>query len=136
MTTEKFKKRLEIDCVPYDVCVSDDVKHPILDSYMKEGYGKYIVSIMDVEGSILKNLDNDPEITGNRFSDEWVYSSHYHEELGDVGIRVAFDTEDIITFTVIVKNQEQAFDVVYGWISENLYAIESIGCEVLKKEPV
>jgi len=135
MTTGKLKKYLEIDCVPYEVHVSDNMRREFADMYLDKDYGRYIVSIMDVEGSILKNLDNDPEITGNRFSDEWFYTTHYDEELGDRVIRVAFDTEDIITLEVVVKNQEQAFNIVHDWISENIYAIEEIGYRMLRRDP-
>jgi len=108
--------QIEIDCVPYDVTVEDG-----------------IVTIHDCLGSILGKLNNDPAITGNRYSDERIFASHYIDgEDAEMLLHVDFDDDAVIFDVSDAKDSDAAVGIVADWINDNFYCIESIGYETLK----
>lgn len=87
----------------------------------------YMVEIGEAQGSILKRLDNRPEVTGHRYSDEYRFMDRdamYPVEMHwDQGL-VCFLISD-------ADSHEGAFEFVVDWIDDNFDRINSIGWETL-----
>lgn len=108
---------IEIDCVPYETTVTEDRS----------------VTIHDCFGSILGKLNNDPAVTGNRFSDQHIFASHYIDGEGDeILLHVEFDDGNITFDMMDAKDGVTAVNIVADWIRDNFDRIESIGYETLK----
>ena len=79
-------------------------------------------------------MNNDTDITGNRFSNERT-SSFFTNDEGVAFLDFTFEEEDII---VKISPNELArdakIDILTSWVSNNLEAINDIGYEVLHKE--
>lgn len=115
----KEEYQIEIDLTPYDVDFSDDGR---------------ALTIKNCMGSILGELDNSVEKTGNRFSEERASSFYINDN--DKAVYLDFDFEDdgmSIYFTPM-QTKDEMMDITESWISSKFDAIKSIGYEVLEKE--
>lgn len=115
-----------LDGVDYEVSVVETSRFSPL--RMKEEK-RFHVTVLDGQDSILRKLDNRPEITGNRFSDEYRFMDRdatYPVEM--------YWEEGLISFLEIdAESHEEAFNFVLNWIDDNFYRIEAIGWETLYK---
>ena len=109
---------IDIDLTPYEVAIE----------------GNHL-AVKDCGGSVLRNLNNDPEVTGDRFSGESnrlvvedaqgelrEYRVEYHVGQGAEGDTCYFTPQD---------GKAPALDDIIQWISENFDRMESIGHNTL-----
>lgn len=89
----------------------------------------YMVEIREVQGSILRKLDNRPEVTGNRFSDE----HRFMDRDATHPVEMHWEEGLIYFLGIEAESHKEAFDFVLNWIDGNFYRIEAIGWETLYK---
>jgi len=105
---------ITIDLVSYDVIQEN----------------KQTITIKDCRGSVLGKLDNNPEVTGNRFSDEYKYTLFGE----NVWVQVFFEDDDIVFTSNFNSKADINFTMLETWVRYNFDAIDSIGYEILNKE--
>jgi hypothetical protein len=110
---------LTIDLVPYKVDIEND-RH---------------LAIHECEGSILGKLNNDPDVTGNRFSDELQFVVMESDDGGLRPYKVEYHAEDGGTLYLSpCDGGKPSFDEVETWIGSAYEGIDSIGYESLLDE--
>lgn len=110
---------IEIEGVPYDV----------------EFQGNKMM-VRDCFGSVLGNLNNDPEFTGNRFSDEKNGTIFLHDDYSVTFLDFSFDDETdtvAVEFSPNIDNEDNR-DIFIEWLSDNIDSIREIGYETLCSE--
>lgn len=107
---------INIDMVPYDVEIEND----------------WHLAIKGCSGSILAKLNNDPEVTGNRFSDELRFCV-VESDNGDLrAYEVSYHAEDGGTLYLSpCDGGKPSLDEVETWVSSAYHGIESVQHEVL-----
>lgn len=108
--------QITIDCVPYKV------------EAFNHGNG---LTIFDIEGSVLALLDNRTQITGNRFSDEHLYSVVYDEDENPHFLTVTFEEDDGLHINIDGLGSDNPLDLLANWVDSIFNAAESIGYEAL-----
>lgn len=133
MGNAEFKEQsIEIDLVPYDIFVRTKSSSTLI--------------IENAFSSVLGKMNNDSDVTGNRFSGE--HSSSYHIDSNGYLVYMDFDFVETgidedgkkmgnieIKFTPKLKAREMVDNMV-GWINENYDAMQEIGYEALNKESI
>ncbi|KXS55079.1 MAG: Uncharacterized protein AWU57_582 [Marinobacter sp. T13-3] len=109
---------ITLDLTPYEVAME----------------GENHLTIKDCGGSVLANLNNDPAVTGDRFSEDWdrIVAETADGDLREYKVSYDQDTDNgaECTFTPADGNAP-VLDEVADWISQNYDRMESIGAETL-----
>ena len=113
-----MQQSLVIDLVPYEV----------------ESTGNHL-GIKECGGSVLASLDNDPAVTGNRFSDE-LNRVVLETDQGELrGCSVEYHQEDGGTvYFSSTDGDPVTLDEVERWVGANYDRMQSIGYETLMSD--